>query len=382
MNLSNKKIVIVLCSFLLGGAEKQAFYLAKYLQEVEKAKVEVWATGFDGPLIVLCNKSNIKTVEYKFVWYSGYIVGPFMFVQQLICLSQKLRKSKPDVIISYTSLPNLISSFIWKFTGAKGHIWQQRDCGLNRPNKMLEKIASLLPSYFISNSNAGANFLKNFLHIPLNKIFVIQNAAVLPIALYSKEEWYFKANVTCNDFVVVMVANLSKNKDHSTLIKAWNCLIKDHELNWIPKKLLLAGRLDDKANEIKKMVRLKNITDSVLFLDFVDDISGLLKIANLFIYSSNSEGCSNGILEAMLQGLPIIANDIPGIRESFPEKNYCCLYKTGDYLDMYNKIKELIINKEKMKIIGFQNKYFAEQNYSLLAMCNKTADLIKKLIGA
>ena len=49
----------------------------------------------------------------------------------------------------------------------------------------------------------------------------------------------------------------------------------------------------------------------------VDDIAGLLASAQLFVLASDHEGLPVSILEAMRAGLPIVASDLPGIREEF-----------------------------------------------------------------
>jgi len=49
----------------------------------------------------------------------------------------------------------------------------------------------------------------------------------------------------------------------------------------------------------------------------IDDIAGLLASAQIFVLASDHEGLPVSVLEAMRAGLPVVASDLPGIREEF-----------------------------------------------------------------
>jgi glycosyltransferase involved in cell wall biosynthesis len=55
--------------------------------------------------------------------------------------------------------------------------------------------------------------------------------------------------------------------------------------------------------------------DRVTLLGAIDDIPALLKRARLFVLSSQSEGISLTLLEAMASGLPVVATDVGGNSE-------------------------------------------------------------------
>jgi hypothetical protein len=67
--LKGKRVLFVLCGFDLGGAERQALYLARYLKGIG-CKVRVWGHHHHkvGPELVIkeCETSGIPWAEYKF----------------------------------------------------------------------------------------------------------------------------------------------------------------------------------------------------------------------------------------------------------------------------------------------------------------------------
>jgi glycosyltransferase involved in cell wall biosynthesis len=58
--------------------------------------------------------------------------------------------------------------------------------------------------------------------------------------------------------------------------------------------------------------------DRVIFHGFRDDIAACLRGLHLFVMPSAQEGLPYALLEAMQAGLPIVASDLPGIREVLP----------------------------------------------------------------
>jgi glycosyltransferase involved in cell wall biosynthesis len=87
-------------------------------------------------------------------------------------------------------------------------------------------------------------------------------------------------------------------------------------------ELLLAGdgperpRLERLASELQ-------ITQRVQFLGAIDNVPDVLASAHLLVHPSQSEGSSNTILEAMAEGLPVIATNVGGTPEIVTD------YETG-----------------------------------------------------
>jgi glycosyltransferase involved in cell wall biosynthesis len=75
------------------------------------------------------------------------------------------------------------------------------------------------------------------------------------------------------------------------------------------------------AGDGPERARLENLADSlgigalVHFMGEIDDVPDLLAQAHLMVHPSLSEGLSNAILEAMAEGLPVIATNADGNRE-------------------------------------------------------------------
>ncbi|MFZ2303164.1 MAG: glycosyltransferase [Minisyncoccia bacterium] len=89
-------------------------------------------------------------------------------------------------------------------------------------------------------------------------------------------------------------------------------------------KFLILGIGPDEAM-LRKLAREKGVEDCVQFLGQVlhEDMPKYLKVSDIFIRPSRSEGLGNSFLEAMAAGIPVIATPVGGIPDFLfdPDQN-------------------------------------------------------------
>jgi len=108
-----------------------------------------------------------------------------------------------------------------------------------------------------------------------------------------------------NDFVILSVGELNKNKNHEIIIKA---LYKIKEKN-IHYMICGKGPLE---RRFIKLINKYNLNDNVHLMGFRTDIDEIYKISDLFVFPSFREGLSVALMEALASGLPVIASNIRG----------------------------------------------------------------------
>ena len=147
--------------------------------------------------------------------------------------------------------------------------------------------------------------------VPANRLSVILNGVEPTAAKRSRADVRAELGIDNSETVGIIVARIDAMKGHDDLIQAWA------QLHATGKKavLLIAG--DGEA----RMAREKLTRDcgldaqQVQFLGFRSDAPDLLAACDFFLLPSLTEGLPLSILEAMAQGLPIVATDVGGIPE-------------------------------------------------------------------
>ena len=364
--LKGVRIIIVLCSLELGGAERQAILLARYLRSCGSI-VQVWGFGSASLAARLCDENGIPWRIVDFQWPKNLV----QWVRGLLKLGVTLRKVCPDVLLPYTMWPNAACGSVWRWTGARSCIWNQRDIGLSRMGRVIEIPAVCQTPVFVSNSEEGSKFLFETLKVDSKRIKIVRNGVELLPALSSRDDWRKRLELRANSFVACMVANVTKLKDHSTLLRAYQEVCKE-----IDSELLLAGYPGDNYENLIKLTHELDLSKKVHFLGQIRDIPGLLDSVDLGVFSSKLEGCPNGVLESMAAGLAIAGTDIPGIRELVGPCGHPFLAPPGNATVLAQRILVLARDPGLRRDIGKKNQHRVRTQFGARRMCEEMAAII------
>ncbi len=360
-------ILIAITKFDAGGAERQAGYLAEGLM-AKGYKVTILAFGkTEGLSYKRFNAAGLTCLATGFREKLILTEGRGLKAR-LLCLKYRrklvllVKKLKVDVIIPFTYAPNVIYGQLWKKMDAKACYWNQRDEGrgfLGRPFE-LKALANCIS--IISNSIEGVQFLTRYTN---RQISIIRNGVEIPSRQVDTIE-------VIDEFKVVMVANLHYYKDHMTLLKAWKLFMEQS-----PKaRLILVGKEGDAYQELVEYVADHQLYGSVDFVGLVDQVSTILASCHLGVFSSDTEGVPNGILECMAVGLPVIATEGLGSQEALGD-HYPFYVGSGDVITWSRKINELYLNPELRRNIGNQNFERVSTHFSLSQMIEQYQELIE-----
>lgn len=325
--LEGIRIAIVLKWAGFGGAERQALLVARHLREVEGAVVEVQAlTSATARATAMFREAGIPWHGRPGRWRGS---AP-RTVLRLARAAAFLRRARPDVLLPYCDVPNVVCGLTWHAAGAQTCVWNQRDTLPFHLGERFVRTAIALTPVISSNSEHGADLLVAR-GAPRERIRVIANGVSLAPPRMSRAEWRGRLGVGADDVVVTSIAHLYPRKDHETLLAAWSQACASGRIDRASTMLVLAGRSEGRRDLLETLARSLEIDDRVRFLGDVGDVAGLLDASDVGVLSSASgEGCPNGALEAMRAALPFVGTDLPGIREALGESAQPFLVPCGD----------------------------------------------------
>lgn len=152
-----------------------------------------------------------------------------------------------------------------------------------------------------------------------------------------------------DDFVFLYVGRLSPEKDVETLLLAYNNIDSNRSV-----KLIMVGDGPIRDNIEKKIKEMGIRNISILGFQKRDSIFNYYVISDALVLPSKSETWGIVVNEAMCYGLPIIASDKVGAAvDLIKEGLNGFVFKTGDYMDLFNKMNNLIFLSNE-KITGFR----------------------------
>jgi glycosyltransferase involved in cell wall biosynthesis len=376
--LAGARVVIIIGPFEVGGAERQAILLARQLVGEQKAEVEVWGHGEPGPASELCEEHGVawRSVPLPVPWSRGRLTQ----LRRLARFALLLRRAKPDVLLPFMFFQSVACGIVWRLTGARVCVWNQRDEGRDRLGSW-EKLAARLTPYFIANSGHGAEFLVEKVGAPRERVRVVHNGVAPAPPQRDRAAWRGELGVGDDCFLACMAANLQQFKDHATLLKAWRVVVERLKAEGRDAALLLAGRFDETATSLKALAYDLGLCGSVRFLGGVKDISGLLGAVDLGVHSSVNEGCPNAVLECMAAGLAVAGTDYSGIREAVGPQGYPFLAPPRDAAALARVIVALALDGEARARAGAANRLRIESEFSPRGMYRETLSVIAEAMG-
>ena len=117
-------------------------------------------------------------------------------------------------------------------------------------------------------------------------------------------------------------------------------------------KLLLVGS-GEEEEKLKGIVNERNLNERVKFIPFVDqkELPKYLKVSDIFIRPSLSEGLGNSFLEAMVVKIPIIATSVGGILDFLKDEEtglFCGVHNPESISEKVKKILSDVDLKNKL----------------------------------
>ncbi|MCK5146687.1 glycosyltransferase [bacterium] len=161
--------------------------------------------------------------------------------------------------------------------------------------------------------------------------------------------------------VIGVVARFYEVKGHVYLIEALN-LIKQ---KYPRLKCLLIGEEGGTLERCKSLVASYELESVVKFHDSRDDIPEVLKMFDIFVLPSISEGLPNVILEAMACGVPVVASNTGGIPELVADGESGVLFVPQDPASLAESLQILLDDSQKSSQMGVEGRRRVETLFSL-----------------
>lgn len=195
-------------------------------------------------------------------------------------------------------------------------------------------------------------------------------------------QWRKKMN---NDAEIILaVGRLIKWKGFNFLLKAMPKILKK-----FPKaKLVIVGSGPEEMN-LKKIVESLKLSKNVVFLENVshDKLSVMYASSDIFVSpsitnesSGEKEALGLVIIEAIASGIPVVASDSGGIKDTVDGKSTGFLAREKDPDDIAQKTIDLLSNFKIRKEIVREGLRHVGERYSWHILAKKYSDLYKKCI--
>ncbi len=345
-----RRILFLLEDLCYGGTQRQTLQLAMRLDR----------TRFTPVLLTLTGETDMDDVALA-AGLELHHLGADRGVDKLFFLRllHVLRRLRPDVLVPCTCLPN-----IW------GRVWGcwLRKCfgtplgvlgtvrGGGAPARQHERWLWRLADHLICNSQALEEVLRD-MGVPAARLTCIQNGVDTDRFAPSGTPPSGRAPL------IVCVARLCEDKDHATLIAAFE---KAREA--VPEARLRLVGDGPLAERVFARTAASAAGDAIEVLPGTADVRPHLAEARIFALSSIREGQPNVLLEAMASGLPVCATTVGGIPRMVREGVNGLLSPAGNPGAMAENLVRLLRDDALCDVMGPANRRTCLEHFSFDTM--------------
>lgn len=158
---------------------------------------------------------------------------------------------------------------------------------------------------------------------------------------------------------ILFLGRLVPEKRPDLLIQAFQAL---KPLGW---KLVLAGGVSDTNRYASKLVDIAANNTAVVFAGQLNGtrLAEIVRGAGLFVLPSELEGLPLAMLEAMQEGVPIVASDIPPHQQLLAEGRGL-LFQSGNLDSCIHSLDWAIQNSQKLPAMAQDAQNFVESKYN------------------
>lgn len=336
--------MIVTGSLGAGGIEKVTSRIANYyLDKNYEVVICCLLGGKDKVFIPLDSKIKVIFFESQAKCKSKLLLA-FKWVP---FLKKLFSSERPDFVLAMTLKIGALCSLAKGKKKIRITFRETSDPKSKVRNRCLDKILS-----FLCKRIDGVIFQTEWEKSCYPK-YIQKKGCVIPNPV--SVDTYWQENSESKKIVTMgRLTNLQKR--HDILIEAFSIFLKNNP-NYT---LTIYGGGEDKEKDEELIAKLK-LKDSIFLAGPRKNVHSQIVDATMFILTSDYEGLSNALAEALLMGIPCISSDWPGCAEIISHGENGFLYKRQDKVELAKLMGEIANNKDLRNTFSLNSKKLKER---------------------
>lgn len=290
-----------------------------------------------------------------------------------------LRRVRPDLLNTHLWTADLWGRLAAPLCGVRRVVVTEQnvDVWKSRSRRLVDRALFTLTDAVICVGDEVQRFYVEEIGVPAAKTVVIPNAidpsrfAGLPGAGAFRTE----SGLDGATFLFACAARLHPQKAHPVLFEAVR-LLRDRGAPAF--RVVLVGDGPERS-ALEQLAGRLAVTDRLLFLGARTDVPRILADADAFVLSSDYEGTSLAILEAMAAGLPIVATDV-GANRSVVGEAAGIIVPPREPKALADAMGRLLCDRALGRELGERGREIVHARYSIESAARATLGLFDQLL--
>lgn len=372
------KILHLITSLKIGGAESA---LVNFLQAIKHPPytqdTHIVAYFHDGP--------NVQVLQ-QLGFELHHITGRLSYTspEALWKLAKLIKTTKPDILHSALWSANIIGrcmARLFKIPIICDIHGNSFDEGIFR-NWFDRATAHYANAIVAVSTSTQEAYKKNILSRSKKKpaIITINNGIdchALRIKAQEHPRTRQEFGLSTTDFVIGAIGRLEPIKSYDLLIKAFHNIVQK-KLKLQTIKLMIVGG-GSQEGALRELTEHLGIQQNVIFVGAQPHAIGFYPLFDCFALSSQSEGLSIALLEALCFGLPIITTHHAKNHDVIVDRMNGLLVPCNNIPSLADAITTLATDKSLQTVMNSNNRILVENDFSLQSTVDSYDQLYKKI---
>jgi glycosyltransferase involved in cell wall biosynthesis len=373
---STLKVTYVLGSLRNGGTERQVLELVRHL---DRDRFE--------PSLILMEDANVERsqglTEHCFVLgippggNSRWFFRSASLAKAVMRAQKHMKRLRSDIVHAFLPGPCILGGMAARMAriplimGSRRSLPSQYRAGRWTAG-WADTAAFNLAHFNLGNSHAVTREMIQIAGCPASKCGTVRNGVDLqrfrpdvPSLIRQQLGW------TQDEVVFGQVANFRSCKRHTDFVEMAATLVQRHP----QARFILAGADYGAKPSILRQIDALDLGAKVKVLSGSPSPEVIFAALDVYVCTSEAEGFSNVILEAMACATPVIATDVGGNPEAVRHGQSGFLVPPGDVPAFSQWAETLLVDGRLRRTMGMKGRRLAETEFSLGAMVKAHQEL-------
>lgn len=346
----------------VGGAEKALVRIAVGLQQ-SGWKVRVISLRDEGVMARVLQSEQIPVTALN--------CGGLADVRAWYRLRRELKAHPTDVLMCFLHQANIYGRLAARFSGGPVVVSGVRVADRRKVIVLTDRLTSCCTAHYVAVSQHVADTHAQLCGIPADKIDAIPNGVDAPVAQERS------GTPGSSENVLLSVGRLIEQKDPLCLLDAFSRLP-----NELRNKTSLAYAGEGPLQEpLRAAIKKQGLQDRVELLGHTDDVSELMQRATLLVLPSRWEGMPNVVLEAMANGLPVVASNVDGVKEVITPENTGWLVPPRDPAALAAALEKALNNRDLRNRFSKSAQALVAESFTWKSVIKQYDELLRSLVA-
>lgn len=348
------KLTFVTSTLHAGGAERVISLLANSFCQ----------KGYEVEIVCINKHLVFYPIDEKVkVWFAEDEVKSLSILKKMMWLREHINSEKPDVVIAFmlevycVTLASLIGVSVPVISSERmdPHFF-------GRAKGLLRWLLLRRTTHLVVQTVR----IKDFYSAKLQS-----RTTIIPNPVTDK---VFSLTPTLKQKRIIAVGRLAYQKNYPMMFRAFAKVHHDFP-DW---QLVVYGNGPQKE-EIRGVIERLGMEGHIILAGKSDHVVEEMNKSSLFVMSSDYEGMSNALLEAVCVGLPVISTDVSGAKDLITEGVNGYIVPVGNERALTLALSSMLSSPEKMDEMGRQSKALAPR-FREEQIVGQWEELIKKVV--